>query len=160
MVITHWRWLDPVVALLVAANIIWTGVGIVRRSVGGLMDMALPEPEVALVRKALENYSAGGVRFHALRTRQSGAQKFVSVHVLVPGDWTVHRGHELLELIEADIRRAVPETIVFTIWNPSTIPRHGRMNRWNVRKLLIRSRNWLLELLVQPLVATASGRPR
>lgn len=114
VVITHWQWLDPVVALLVAANIIWTGVGIVRRSVGGLMDMALPEPEVALVRKALENYSAGGVQFHALRTRQSGAQKFVSVHVLVPGDWTVHRGHELLELIEADIRRAVPETIVFT----------------------------------------------
>jgi cation diffusion facilitator family transporter len=114
VVATGWLWLDPVVALLVAANIIWTGVGIVRRSVGGLMDMALPEPDVVLVRKSLESYTSGGVQFHALRTRQSGAQKFVSVHVLVPGDWTVHRGHELLEQIEADIRRAVPETIVFT----------------------------------------------
>ena len=114
VVVTGWRWLDPVVALLVAANIIWTGVGIVRRSVGGLMDMALPEPDVAQVRKVLAHYVAGGVQFHALRTRQSGAQKFVSVHVLVPGDWTVQRGHELLEQIEADIRRAVPETIAFT----------------------------------------------
>ena len=86
VVFTGWLWLDPVVALLVAANIVWTGVGIVRRSVGGLMDMALSEPDVALVRKALEPYSSDGVQFHALRTRQSGAQKFVSVHVLVPGD--------------------------------------------------------------------------
>ena len=133
VVVTGWVRLDPIVALLVAANIIWTGAGIVRRSVGGLMDMALPEPDVVLVRKSLEHYTSGGVQFHALRTRQSGAQKFVSVHVLVPGDWTVHRGHELLEQIEADIRRAVPETIVFThleslddpaSWEDEALERH------------------------------------
>ncbi len=112
--LTGWHQLDPVVALLVAANIIWTGVGIVRRSVGGLMDKALGAKDVAAVRKVLDDYAAGGVQFHALRTRQAGAQKFVSVHVLVPGEWTVQRGHELLERIEGDIRRALPEAVVFT----------------------------------------------
>ena len=111
---THWNWLDPVVALLVAANICWTGTSIVRRSISGLMDAALKPEDVAAVKKILEAYEKGGVQFHALRTRQSGARKFVSVHVLVPGDWTVHRGHELLERIEADIRQALPQTTVFT----------------------------------------------
>ena len=112
--LTGWQRLDPIVALLVAANIIWTGVGIVRRSVGGLMDTALSVGDLAKVRKAFETYEQNGVQFHALRTRQSGMRKFISVHVLVPGDWTVHRGHELLERIENDIRQAVPETVVFT----------------------------------------------
>jgi divalent metal cation (Fe/Co/Zn/Cd) transporter len=69
---------------------------------------------VASVRKVLDGYVAGGVQFHALRTRQAGARKFVSVHVLVPGDWTVQRGHELLERIEGDIRRALPDAAAFT----------------------------------------------
>lgn len=112
--LTGWQRLDPIVALLVAANIVWTGVGIVRRSIGGLMDMALGVEDVASVRKVLDGYTAGGVQFHALRTRQAGAQKFVSVHVLVPGEWTVQRGHELLERIEGDIRRALPEAVAFT----------------------------------------------
>jgi cation diffusion facilitator family transporter len=112
--VTGWQRLDPFVALLVAANIIWTGVGIVRRSIGGLMDQALGAEDVTFVRKVLDDYVAGGVQFHALRTRQAGARKFVSVHVLVPGDWTVQRGHELLERMEGDIRRALPDAVVFT----------------------------------------------
>lgn len=111
---TGWQRLDPIVALLVAANIVWTGVGIVRRSIGGLMDTALGATDVAAVRKVLDGYAAGGVQFHALLTRQAGARKFVSVHVLVPGEWTVQRGHELLEHIEADIRRALPDSVAFT----------------------------------------------
>lgn len=109
-----WQWLDPVVALLVAVNIIWTGVSIVRRSVGGLMDTALPDDQLAAVRKVFQPYEQTGVQFHALRTRQAGSRRFISVHVLVPGDWTVQRGHELLERIEEDIRRAVAEAAVFT----------------------------------------------
>jgi len=114
VIFTHWQWLDPVVALLVAANIVWAGVSIVRRSIGGLMDMALSASDVAGVRKVFQVYEQAGVQFHALRTRQAGAQRFVSVHVLVPGDWTVQRGHELLERIEDDIRRAVSDAVVFT----------------------------------------------
>ncbi len=112
--LTDWERLDPVVALMVAANIVRTGVGIVRRSVQGLMDTALPPEDVAAVNKVFEGYKSGGVHFHALRTRQAGARKFVSVHVLVPGAWTVQRGHELLERIEADVRRALPASTLFT----------------------------------------------
>jgi cation diffusion facilitator family transporter len=111
---TNWNWLDPVVALLVAANIVRTGVRIVQRSVFGLMDAALPAEDVATIRSILKGYEQTGVHFHALRTRQSGARKFVSVHVLVPGDCTVHHGHELLERIESEIRQALPTTSVFT----------------------------------------------
>ena len=112
--LTNWQWLDPAVALLVAANIVWTGTSIVRRSISGLMDTVLSGEDVETVRKVLQGYEAEGAQFHALRTRQSGARKFVSVHVLVPGGWTVNRGHELLERIEGDIRRAMPDTVVFT----------------------------------------------
>jgi cation diffusion facilitator family transporter len=112
--VTGWNALDPVVALLVATNIVWTGVGIVRRSISGLMDTMLSAEDLAIVRKVLERHTADGVQFHALRTRQAAARKFVSVHVLVPGEWTVQRGHELLERIEADIRRDLPDSTVFT----------------------------------------------
>jgi cation diffusion facilitator family transporter len=111
---TKWNWLDPVVALLVAANIVWTGVRIVRRSIAGLMDISLSPEDIATVRKVLKTYEQTGIQFHALRTRQAGARKFVSTHVLVPGDWTVQRGHELLDKIEADVCRALPDTVVFT----------------------------------------------
>ena len=112
--LSGWRWLDPVVALLVAGNIVWTGISIVRRSVGGLMDTALPDDQVATIRKVFQPYEQTGVQFHALRTRQAGARRFISVHVLVPGNWTVQCGHELLERIEGDIRRAVADAAVFT----------------------------------------------
>jgi cation diffusion facilitator family transporter len=112
--ITDWERLDPVVALLVAANIVWSGIGIVRESVLGLMDTALPEEEQKAVYHALEPYEQDGIHFHALLTRQAGARRFVSLHVLVPGSWTVQKGHELLERIEADIRRALPNVNVIT----------------------------------------------
>jgi cation diffusion facilitator family transporter len=111
---TGWLRLDPIVALLVAVNILWTGTQIVRRSVLGLMDTALPPEELAAVRAALDRHLSAGVEYHALRTRQSGARRFVSFHVLVPGEWTVHRGHELLEDVEARIRATVPNVTVFT----------------------------------------------
>ena len=112
--LTGWQRLDPIVAMLVAANIIWAGVGIVRKSVLGLMDTALPVEQQKLVQSVLEPHTQNGVEFHALRTRQSGARQFVSLHVIVPGRWTVQRGHQLLESIEADIRRALPNVTVFT----------------------------------------------
>ncbi len=112
--LTGWQRLDPVVALLVAANIAWTAIGIMRRSVGGLMDISISATDLEAVRKIFRTYEADGVKFHALRTRQSGAQRFISVHVLVPGDWTVQRGHELLEKIEADIRHTVSDSVIFT----------------------------------------------
>jgi cation diffusion facilitator family transporter len=111
---TGWLRLDPIVALVVAANIVVTGVRIVRQSVSGLMDSALPANRLSELHAVLDRYATGGVQFHALRTRQAGARSFVSVHVLVPGQWTVQHGHELLERIEADIRAALTNVTVFT----------------------------------------------
>jgi cation diffusion facilitator family transporter len=111
---TGWEQLDPIVALLVAGNIVRSGVRIVRNSALGLMDTALPVEEQNTLRRVLEPYVQTGVQFHALRTRQSGARQFVSLHALVPGIWTVQRGHRLLESIEADIRHALPSVTVFT----------------------------------------------
>lgn len=112
--LTGWQPLDPVIALIVAANILRAGYRLVRVSVDGLMDRALPASEYAALRAVLDAHVASGIQYHALRTRESGARRFVSLHVLVPGDWTVHRGHALLERIEADIRGIVPNVTVLT----------------------------------------------
>jgi cation diffusion facilitator family transporter len=112
--LTGWNWLDPAIALAVAANIIYTGVKIVRGSVLGLMDAAVSAADQKAIAAVLQRHTQERVQFHALRTRQAGARRFISVHVLVPGDWTVQRGHELLELIEEDLRLAVPYATVDT----------------------------------------------
>lgn len=111
---TGWNWLDPLVAMAVAVNILWTGFQLVRRSVLGLMDTALPPDEMEKINSVIAQYATEGVQFHALRSRQAGARRFVSMHVLVPGEWSVQRGHELLEKIEASIRKIFPTITVFT----------------------------------------------
>lgn len=122
VILTGWERLDPIIALLVAANIVWTGVQLVRRSALGLLDTVLPAQERAAVQQILERYNQEGVQHHALRTRQSGARRFVSVHILVPGEWTVQHGHQLLERVEHDIRQALPNATVFTHLEPLEDP--------------------------------------
>ena len=116
--LTGWQPLDPLVALVVAANVVRTGVRLVQRSVFGLMDTALPAEEQAQVRQVLERYAASGAQYHALRTRQSGPRRFLAMHVLVPGAWSVRRGHELLEALEADLRQVLPNTNISTHLEP------------------------------------------
>ena len=123
VVLTGWLWLDPLAAFVVAANIIWSGLQMLRRSARGLLDAAIPASERAVVLDILERYRSHGIQWHAVRTRQAGARRFVSFHVLVPGEWTVRRGHDLLELIEQDIRVALPLTTLFTHLEPVEDPR-------------------------------------
>jgi cation diffusion facilitator family transporter len=123
VVVTGVERLDPIIALLVAANIIWTGVRLLRQTGLGLLDSALPATDQARITSALTPYREQGIEFHALRTRQSGARRFISMHVLVPGDWSVQRGHDLCERIEDDIRQALPESTVFTHLEPREDPR-------------------------------------
>jgi cation diffusion facilitator family transporter len=115
-------WLDPVLALLVAVNIVWTGWRLLYRSTQGLMDRALPAQEHALLLGVLTGYREQGVDYHALRTRESGARRFVELHVLVPGEWTIQHGHELVERLEGDIRLALPRTTVLTHLEPVDDP--------------------------------------
>lgn len=114
-----WTILDPIVAILVALNIVWTGFQLVRRSVSGLMDEALPENDQQTIREVMDRYRKKGVEFHALRTRQAAARRFMSVHVLVPGDTTVRDAHLIVEDFEKDIRKALGGVVtVFTHLEP------------------------------------------
>jgi cation diffusion facilitator family transporter len=122
VVLTGWQRLDPVVALLVAANIVWTGQRLVRRSVLGLLDTAFAVTERAAVDGILAKYRRQGVEFHAIRMRQAVARRFVTMHVLVSGEWTVLRGHQLLEQIEREIRGSVPNCTVTTHLEPIEDP--------------------------------------
>ena len=115
---TDWYILDPVLAIVVALNIVWTGVKLLKRSVAGFMDASLPADEHLLVEKVMSKYHGRGVQFHALRTRQSAARRFISVHMLVPGEWTVHDAHHLAEDFEGDVRELLADTIVHTHLEP------------------------------------------
>ena len=117
--LTGWTILDPLIAILVALNIIWTGYQLMSRSVAGLMDASLSPKEIKLIEEVMENYRARRVTFHALLTRQAAARQFVSVHMLVPGAWTVHDAHHVAEDFEADIRNALGGAVtVFTHLEP------------------------------------------
>lgn len=116
--LTGWLVLDPLIAIAVAAYIVWTGVGVMRRSLLGLMDRALPEAELGAIRAILEPYKARGLDYHALRTRRAGRRRLVELHLLVPGEMSVHDGHALAEEIEERIRAALPGTAVLTHLEP------------------------------------------
>jgi len=120
--VTGWLWLDPVIAILVALNIVWTGWQLMHRSAEGLMDISLPPERIADIEAVLNSYREQGLDFHALRTRQAGSRAFVSVHVLVPGQWTVKEAHDWAERIERDIRKAVPRVNAITHLEPLEDP--------------------------------------
>ena len=120
--LSGWLWLDPAIALLVAANIVWTGWQLMQRSAAGLMDVSLPAEQLAQVDTLLTGYREQGLEFHALRTRQAGRRVFVTLHVLVPGNWTVQHGHDWSERIEADIRNTLPHAHVTTHLEPVEDP--------------------------------------
>ncbi len=120
--LTGWERLDPIIAFVVALNIVWSGVQLVRRSALGLLDTAWPAPERSVITAILDRYRAQGVQFHALRTRQAAARRFMSVHVLVPGEWTVSQGHQLLEQVEQEVREALTGVTILTHLEPLEDP--------------------------------------
>jgi cation diffusion facilitator family transporter len=113
--------LDPIVALLVGINILWTGYRLLRRSVVGLLDATLPPEDVARIRTVTERYRTDErVEFEAVRTRESGQHRFVYLTVLVPGDWTVTQVHGLSRRLEEDIGRELPDATTFVRAAPVT----------------------------------------
>jgi cation diffusion facilitator family transporter len=119
---TGWHRLDAIVAIAVAVHVIIAGLRLLRRSMLGLLDTALPEDMLGAITRILDAHTGDGVRYHALRTRQAGARRFISFHILVPGHWTVQRGHDLLEEIEERIRSAVANSVVDTHLEPIEDP--------------------------------------
>ena len=120
--LTGWLVLDPLIGLVVAANILWAGVRLLRDTAQGLLDRALPPEDREAIVKVLSRYENEGIRFHALRTRASGPRRFISMHVLVPGEWTVQRGHDLSEQIERDLAAVLPQSTFFIHIEPSEDP--------------------------------------
>jgi len=116
--LTGWLILDPLVALLVAVNIVWTAVRLLRDTANGVLDQALPAADQARITAILAPYIEQGLTFHAVRTSIAGQRRFISLHILVPGAWTVQRGHNLAEQIEQQIRAALPKSTVFTHLEP------------------------------------------
>jgi cation diffusion facilitator family transporter len=120
--VTGWLILDPIVALLVAVNIVWTGFQLLRETSSGLLDAAIPEDDQKAIALIMSEYETRGIHFHAMRTRVAGARHFVSFHVLVPGAWTVQQGHDVCESLEQAITSALPGTDVQTHLEPLEDP--------------------------------------
>jgi len=140
--LTGWTRLDPVIALCVAVNILLTGVRLLRRSLLGLLDTALGHTEQELIKGILSRYASQDLYFHALRTRQAGLRSFISFPALVPGEWTVQRGHDLVERVERDIRAAVPGATVFTHLEPINDPAAWQDLTLDRRDAVIRSKGY------------------
>jgi cation diffusion facilitator family transporter len=120
---TGWLVLDPLIAIAVALQILWTGWTLIRRSFDGLMDRAMPAAERGRIVAVLEQVRRQGGDFHRLRTRVSGNKSFVDVHVLVPGSMSVHEGHDLVHRLEEEIESAMPHVEVLTHLEPLEDPR-------------------------------------
>ena len=122
VVLTGWDRLDPVVAFLVGVNIIVTGIGLLTESVSGLLDKALPDEEHEVITEILRRRTDDTVTFHGLQTREAGQEKYMNVHVLVPDDWTVKRGHDYIEDLEHELMGAMPALRVLTHLEPISDP--------------------------------------
>lgn len=139
--LTGWLALDSLVAVAVGFNITWTGIGLIRHSLRGLMDHALSKQDEDAVHEVLNGFLTRNaeVEFHAIQTREAGRERFVSMHVLVPGAWTIQRGHDLLEEIEASLYEALPGAQVHTHLEPREDPRSYR--DWTAGHGLARDRD-------------------
>lgn len=115
-------WIDPVVAALLGLLISVTGIRLIRESVDGLMDKSIPKEHITAIEQILQSYALQKVDYHALRTRQSAGSCFISLHLLVPGVWTVQRGHDLADEVEHRIKAHIPKANVFTHIEPVDDP--------------------------------------
>ncbi|MEK7633893.1 MAG: cation diffusion facilitator family transporter [Patescibacteria group bacterium] len=120
---TGWQILDPAIAIFVAFNIIFTGLKLIKRSVLGLLDTSISRDELDIIKSIFDKYERQGLKFHGLRTRQSAQRRFVSFHVLVPGNISVQKGHDLLEKIEKEIRDLIEKVTISTHLEPVEDPR-------------------------------------
>lgn len=109
VVLTGWQVLDPLIAVAIAVNILFTGLGLLSQSIDGLMDHVAPTAVQARITAVLDRHATTDVFFHKVRTRESGHITFLSAHVTVPSDWTVHQGHEVMRALENDLHDAVED---------------------------------------------------
>jgi len=121
--VTGWLILDPIIAIVVAVNIVWTGIKLITESGSALLDASIPLEEQQMIKEILSSYNPQEIQFHAIRTRMAGTKRFASFHVLVPGAWTVQQGHDLCEEVETTICRTLPNMSVITHLEPLEDPK-------------------------------------
>ena len=122
--LTGWYWLDPVIAILVGVNILVIGYRLISESTAGLMDGSLSPEDNARIQAILDAHTVPGrIDFHAVRTRESGARQFMEMHMLVPGDWSVQRGHDAMEDLIEEIVAQFPAMRVTGHLEPIADPR-------------------------------------
>lgn len=114
--LTGWLIIDPIIAILVGLNIIYSGYRLIHRSARELMDASIPEDELERVTTYLDSLGEREIEYHSLLTRMSGPRRFISMHLLVPGDWSVKRGHDCADEVE--------ETIIAMFREPVTVSTH------------------------------------
>ncbi len=125
VVAAGWQQLDPILAALVAINILWSGSKPLRESVGGLMDEAIPESELAALKEVVANYANGAFEAHDLRARRSGRATFVEFHLVVPGAMTVRESHAICDRIEDALHERVPHATIVIHVEPETKAKPG-----------------------------------
>jgi len=132
--LTGWQRLDAIIALLVAGNILFTGFKLLKHAALGLLDAALPKSDLQVILDILKPYESDGITFHDIRSRSAAARGFVSMHVLVPGDWSVQKAHDLAEQLEDQIRTSLPQIMVFTHVEPAEDPASLLDKGWSLRQ--------------------------
>jgi cation diffusion facilitator family transporter len=146
--LTGWLVLDPLVALLVAANIVWTALRLLQETGHGLLDRAIGDEEQAAMAAALAPFRARGIVLHDIRTRRAGPRQFIQMHVLVPGSWTVKSGHDVCEEIERGVEAALAGSTVTThlepvedptSWEDGALDRVSGERRFSAREIPPRS---------------------
>jgi len=120
--VTGWVILDPVIAIVVAVNIVYTGIKLIKRSVSGLMDSALPESEQNIIRIILDSFCSEEMKYHSLYTRRAASRSFIFFHLLMPGDWHINRGHSITKEIEQKIKDVLADSEVFIHIEPINDP--------------------------------------
>lgn len=125
VLITGWAILDAVLAGLVAVNILWSGWGVIRDSVGGLMDAAVPQPVQQRIREVIAANADGAIEAHDIRTRQAGPVTFIDFHLVVPGTMSVADAHDICDAIEAKLREAVERAQVTIHVEPEQKAKHS-----------------------------------
>lgn len=120
--ITGWIILDPLIAILVAVNIVFTGFKLIKRSVAGLMDEALSDDELNRVKSILDKYRKQRITYHSLYTRKAASKNFIFLHLIMPGNWHISRGHEMTKEIELKIEKILPDSDVFIHIEPLNDP--------------------------------------
>jgi len=123
--VTGWAWLDPLLAAFVAINILWSGWGLIKESVGGLMDEALPETTLSRVREIISGNAEGAIEAHDLRTRHAGRMTFIDFHLVVPGTMSVTDAHDICDRLERALKDEIEDALITIHVEPDNKAKHA-----------------------------------